>query len=40
MFSPSGFSSYKAPAVKMPKVIRTSELAKKMQQKEKLQKQK
>jgi hypothetical protein len=40
MFAPSGFSPYKAPPVKMPKVIRTSELAKKLQQKEKLQKQK
>jgi len=38
MFAPAGFSTYKAPAAaavnKAPKVIRTSELAKKLQQKE------
>jgi len=43
MFAPAGFSTYKAPAAavnKAPKVIRTSELAKKLQQKEKQQKPK
>jgi steroid 5-alpha reductase family enzyme len=40
MFAPSGFLSYKTPAPKAPKVIRTSELAKRQQEKEKQQKQK
>lgn len=34
MFVPTGFSAYKTPAVK-PKIIRTSELAKKQKEKEK-----
>jgi hypothetical protein len=39
MFAPMGFRGYKAPVVRGPKVIRTSELAKRMQ-KEKREKQK
>jgi steroid 5-alpha reductase family enzyme len=40
MFAPSGLLPYKTPAPKAPKVIRTSELAKRQQEKEKQQKQK
>ncbi len=40
MFVPSRFSAYRTPAPKAPKVIRTSELAKRQQEKEKQQKQK
>ncbi len=40
MFAPSSFSAYKTPPPRAPKVIRTSELAKRQQQKEKQQKQK
>jgi hypothetical protein len=43
MFAPTGFAAYKAPAAgaaKAPRVIRTSELAKRMQEKEKREKQK
>ncbi|KAK4224155.1 hypothetical protein QBC38DRAFT_26428 [Podospora fimiseda] len=35
MFVPLGFSSYKGPGVKVPKIIRTSELAKKLEQNKK-----
>ena len=35
MFVPSRFSSYKTPAVKPPKVIRTSELTKNLSKKQK-----
>ncbi|KAL2128046.1 hypothetical protein VTI74DRAFT_9793 [Chaetomium olivicolor] len=35
MFAPKAFSAYKTPAPKAPKVIRTSDLAKKLQEKEK-----
>jgi hypothetical protein len=40
MFAPAAFSAYKTPEVKAPKVIRTSELAKKLQQKTEKQKPK
>ncbi|KAK3296060.1 uncharacterized protein B0H64DRAFT_162527 [Chaetomium fimeti] len=40
MFAPSGVSAYRPPAAKAPKVIRTSELAKKQQEKERKQKEK
>jgi hypothetical protein len=40
MFAPSGLLPYKTPAPRAPKVIRTSELAKRQQEKEKQQKQK
>ncbi|KAL2168188.1 hypothetical protein VTG60DRAFT_305 [Thermothelomyces hinnuleus] len=40
MFAPKGLSPYKGAGVKIPKVIRTSELAKRKEEKEKKQKQK
>lgn len=40
MFAPSGVSAYRPPGGKVPKVIRTSELEKKLREKEKNHKQK